>query len=256
MATIAGVPPSAAAQEPFYFRMAVAMAAIIVASFSLHLALGRSSFAAAPIFHLHAIVFMGWTALFVAQSWLATRGSAALHRRLGMLAAFWVLPMIALGVAITVHVIQRGTAVFFFQPQHFLIANPLNIVFFAIVIAAALRLRRRSDWHRRLQICAMATIMGPAFGRLLPMPFLIPYAWDIAAACGLIFVAIGALRDWRRDGRVHPAWWWGMAGVVASIPLARLIAFSPLGDAIYAAVTAGYPGAAVPGLAFPPFPPM
>ena len=256
MATIAQEPSRTADTGSFYFRMAAAMALVVATGFSVQLALGRSTFAAPPLFHLHAVVFMGWTAIFVAQSWLAARGPAALHRRLGMLAAFWVLLMIPLGFAITIHVIQRGTAVFFFQPQHFLIANPLNLLCFAVVVAAALRLRRQSDWHRRLQLCAMATIMGPAFGRLLPMPLLAPYAWDIAATAGLIFPLIGALRDRRRTGRVHPAWWWGMLAVVAAIPLARLIAFSPLGDAIYAWVTAGHPGALLSGLAFGAPPPI
>lgn len=256
MATIAQEPPRAVETESFYFRMAAAMAAVIVLGFSVHLALGRSTFAAAPIYHLHALVFMGWTAIFIMQSALATRGPAVWHRRLGRIAALWVMLMIAFGFAITIHVIQRGTAPFFFQPQHFLIANPLNLLCFGIVVAAALRLRRQSDWHRRLQLCAMATIMGPAFGRLLPMPFLTPYAWDLATACGLIFVAIGAVRDRRREGCVHPAWWWGMLGVVAAIPAARLIAFTPLGDVIYAWVTAGHPGAALPGLAFGAPPPI
>jgi hypothetical protein len=199
---------------------------------------------------------MGWVAIFVTQSWFASRGPAALHRKLGQLAALWTLLMVVFGFWITIDVIQRGTAPFFFQPQHFLIANPTNILCFAIIILAALRLRRRPEWHKRLQLCAMAAILGPAFGRLLPMPLLTPYAWDIAGLCALIVPLIGALRDRRRDGRIHPAWWWGMLAIVAPIPIAHLIAFSPLGDGIYAWVTAGHPGAGVAGLAFAPPPPM
>ena len=45
---------------------------------------------------------------------------------------------------------------------------------------------------------------------LLPMPLFIPYAWPIATMLTLIFPLIGMMADWRRDGRVHPAWWWGV----------------------------------------------
>lgn len=256
MATIAQEPPRAAPENNFYFRMAAAMAIIVVAAFTTHVVMGRSTFAARPLVHVHGVIFMGWVAIFVTQSWFASRGPAALHRKLGQFAAWWTLLMVAFGFWITIDVIQRGTTPFFFQPQHFLIANPANILCFAVLVTAALRLRRQRDWHMRLQLCAMAALLGPAFGRLLPIPLMIPYAWQAALLCGLIFPVIGAWRDWRRDGRVHPAWWWGMAAIVAPIPLAQLVAFSPIGDAIYAAVTAGHPGAAVPGLAFAPPPPM
>ncbi|MDB5725107.1 MAG: hypothetical protein JWQ16_1861, partial [Novosphingobium sp.] len=48
--------------------------------------------------------------------------------------------------------------------------------------------------------------------------------------------------------------WWGIGAIVATMVLSNLVARSSLGDAIYAGVTANTPGAAVPGLAFPPPP--
>ena len=102
----------------------------------------------------------------------------------------------------------------------------------------------------------MAALLGPGFGRLLPMPLMIPWSFEIAGLLALIFPAAGALRDWRRDGRVHPAWWWGMVAIAAVVPLAQVIATSPAGDAIYAAIVAGQPGATVPGMAYPAPPPL
>ena len=51
------------------------MAAILVAGFSMQLAMGRSSFAAPFVVHLHGVVFFGWVTIFVMQTALATRGS-------------------------------------------------------------------------------------------------------------------------------------------------------------------------------------
>jgi hypothetical protein len=43
--------------------------------------------------------------------------------------------------------------------------------------------------------------------------------------------------------------------LVGSLVLARLTAFSPIGEALYTAATAGTPAAGSDGLAFPPGPP-
>ena len=51
----------------FYTIMAFVMALVIVAGFSLNLAMGRSSFALPPAFHLHGVIFMGWLGLYLAQ---------------------------------------------------------------------------------------------------------------------------------------------------------------------------------------------
>ena len=239
----------------FFWRMALAMAIAVVAGFSLNFALGRSTFASPLIVHLHAVTFMGWVALFVTQARLGAFGPIEVHRRLGRFAALWVVVLIALGIVITVDRIQRGATPFFFRPQEFLLANSLGILVFAGLVWTAVRMRRRTDWHRRLQIGAMSAIMGPAFGRLLPIPLLMPYAFETAVVAGLVFPAIGMVRDRRALGRVHPAWWVAVLATLATLPLANLLASSSVGDAIYAAVTEGTPGAAVAGMAFGSPPP-
>jgi len=245
-----------AAAEPFYAWSATIMALLVVAGFSLHLAMGRSTFAARPLVHVHGIVFMGWVLLFTVQAWLAVQGPHGAHRLLGRITAVWVLLMMALGFWITIDVVQRGITPFFFQPQHFLIANPFDLVMFGAIIIAALRLRHRRDWHMRLQLCAMASLLGPGIGRLLPMPLLIPYAFDIAVLFTLLFPLAGLFRDLRNGIGFHPAYLWGIFAIMLQIPVANLVASSALGDAIYASIVAGHPGEAVPGMAFPPPPPM
>ena len=255
MTTLAPAHQQTATADRFFRTLAIAMALTIVAGFSIHYLMGRSTFAARPLVHLHALAFMGWVALFVTQSWLATRGPIALHRKLGWIGAGWIILLIVMGVWITADRVMLGTTPFFFRPQYFLIANPLGVLCFALLAYSAIRLRKQTDWHMRLHICAMAAITGPAFGRLLPMPLLIPHAYDIAVLAGLVFPLVGMIRDWRRDGRVHPAWWAGILAILATLPVAHLIVYSPVGNAMYAAVTAGHPGADVSGLEFAPPPP-
>ena len=238
----------------FIRNLITVMAVILVAGFVVQLAAGRSSFGAPLVVHAHAIAFMGWVAITLAQTWLAAGGNIAPHRKLGLLAILWTIALLILGPLVTLAAIQTGRTPFFFQPQHFLIANPMTLVGFIGLFAAAIIMRRQADWHARLHVGAFVLLMGPGFGRLLPMPFMTPYAFEIAGLVALIFPMVGIVRDWRVHGRVHPAWLWSIAVLLAVTVLARLIAFSPIGEAIYAAAASGSL-ASPDGLAFPPPPP-
>lgn len=254
MATIAAAHRIARSDDRFFLVMSYGMALVVFAGFSFALAMGRSSLAAPPIVHAHALVFMGWVVLYVAQNILVARGSIALHRRLGWIAAGWVVAMVVLGTLVTIRLVQIGHAPFFFPPVQFLVFDPLLLLTFAGLTAAAIVLRRATQWHRRLHYCGMALLLGPALGRLLPMPLLAPYAYEVDFLAVMVFPLIGIIADIRRSGSVHPAWWWGTGAIVGSTVLVELITFSPFGAALYAAVVAGTPGAAVGAYAFPPPP--
>jgi hypothetical protein len=100
----------------------------------------------------------------------------------------------------------------------------------------------------------MTILISPAFGRLLPMPLIQPWAWEAAFAAALLFPIAGILADMRRARRVHPAWHWGIAAILGSFLLTQAVAYSPIGTAIYYRVTEGSRGAAVPPLEFQPPP--
>jgi hypothetical protein len=238
----------------FFRNLVTTMAVILVGGFVVQLALGRSSFGAPLVVHAHAIAFMGWVSITLTQAWLAASGNLATHRKLGQLAVVWTIGLLILGPLVTIAAIQTARTPFFFQPQHFLIANPMTLIGFAGLFAAAIVMRRQFDWHARLHIGAFVMLMGPGFGRLLPMPFMTPYAFEIAGLVALVFPVFGILRDWRVHGRPHPAWLWSIAVLLAVTLLARVIAFSPVGDTLYAAVANGSMANA-DGLAFPPPPP-
>lgn len=177
-----------------------------------------------------------------------------LHRQLGWVAAAWLVPMVILGFVVTVAMARAGTVPFFFRPLQFLVFDSVALLAFAGLTIAAIAMRRSTAWHRRLHFCGMAILLGPAFGRLLPLPLLQPWAWEATLAASILFPIAGAIADRRRSGRVHPAWKWGIGTIAATFVLVEAITYSPVGTAIYEAVTAGSPGAAMPPLDFAPPP--
>jgi hypothetical protein len=232
-------------EHRFFFVSACLMALVLVAGFSTSILFHRSSFDSPILFHVHAVTFFGWVVLYLLQSGLAATGSIALHKRLGWLALAWAPAMVVLGTAITVFVLRADGGPFFFAKNEFLFGNPFGILAFAGTVFWAISLRRRTDWHSRLMLCAMASLTGPGFGRLLPMPLLMPFAWWIAAVVfPMLFILAGMIRDRRRTGRVHPAYQWGLALLIGAQVVGQAIAFSPVGYAVTDAITAGAPGAA------------
>lgn len=238
----------------FLRGLVTVVAVLLVGGFVAQLAAGRSSFSAPLIVHVHAVAFMGWVGIVLAQFWLAASGSLALHRRLGWLAAVYSLALLVLGTLVTVAAVQNGRTPFFFQPQHFLLADPATLLAFFALFATAIVLRKQTDWHARLHIGALIAITGPGVGRLLPLPLLIPNAFEIAAAIPLVFLLVGIGRDLRAYGRVHPAWLVGLVVIVGAVAAARVLADTPFGAMIFDAVAAGTPLAGADGLAYPPPP--
>lgn len=240
--------------QRFFLGSAVLMAALNIAGFGAQNLMGRSSFSAPLIVHAHALVFFGWVIIYVAQNALAVLGSRNLHRKLGWIAAGWIVAMVVLGIAVTVRMVRASHVPFFFQPAYFLIMNPVGVLTFAGLSSWAIMLRRHTEWHKRLHLCGMAMLMGPALGRLLPAPLLIPFVGPTVFAAMLLFPAAGLLADLRRGGRVHTAWLCGMAVMVAAQLIIEVGSRTSIGTAIYSAVAAGSPGDSISPNAYPPFP--
>lgn len=251
MATLASS-PRAEGGTRFFTIMAFVMAGVIVAGFSFNLAMGRSSFGAPLPFHVHGLIFMGWLALYLAQVVTIATGQRALHRQLGRLAYVWVPAMVAAGTMIIIVSARTSGGPFFFAKNEFLVSNLAGLFAFGGLVLWALRVRRHTGWHRRLLLVAMSILTGPGLGRLLPMPLLIPNAWTIAILTTFLFPVIGMIADKRRDGRVHPAYWWGLGTYAGVFVASMLIAYSPLGYAFTDWVVAGTPGAARPMAPFLP----
>jgi hypothetical protein len=256
MATLAQQPVApATGDEKFFLRSAVLMAIIVVAGFANQYLMGRSTFAAPIRVHIHAFFFMGWVAIYLLQNIFVATGRIDLHRRLGWVAAFWIIPMMIMGCFVTVMMVRAGGLPFFFKPLQFLIFDPMIVFTFAALTVAAVRLRRQTEWHRRLHFCGMSVIMGPGIARLLPLPLLAPLAYESFAFTCLLFPLAGMYADIRRTGHAHPAWRYGIGAMIAGIALTEVLTYSPVGPPIYAAVVKGSPGASFAPLGFGAPPP-
>jgi hypothetical protein len=251
MATLAEQPLApTTGDERFFLRAAALMTIIVISGFANNYMMGRSTFEAPIRVHIHAFFFMGWVAIYLLQNVFVATGRLDLHRRLGWVAAFWIIPMMIMGCFVTATMVRAGHVPFFFRPLQFLIFDPVIVFTFAALTVAAVRLRRRTEWHRRLHFCGMSMLIGPGIARLLPLPLLVPWAWETFFAACLIFPFAGVYADIRRSGHAHPAWRYGIAAMIAGFLLTELITYSPVGTALYAAVVRGSPGASVAPLDF------
>lgn len=228
MATVADSRINPIARERlFFFVMALAIAATVVSGFSLQLAMHRSTFASPWWVHVHGLTFMGWLGIYLTQNWLAWRGDVVKHQRLGRIAAGYVGWMVLVGLSVnTIAAIQHRIPPFF-ETNVFLVMDWLTVLVFAGLTWAAVRLRGRTDWHRRLMLCGAIQVMTPGIGRLLPLPLMGTWLlWGIWAAL-LPFMAAAAIYDIRTRDRVHPAYLIGFGTITLAVAVMRPLAFSP-----------------------------
>ena len=123
MASTAGAAPRVQGETRFFTIMAWVMSIIIVAGFSINVAMGRSSFDAPAAYHVHAFIFMGWIALFLAQHMTISAGAIDLHGKLGKLAYLWIPAMVIAGSVVMIVVARRTGGPFFFHQGEFLFSN-------------------------------------------------------------------------------------------------------------------------------------
>jgi hypothetical protein len=174
-----------------------------------------------PLLHIHGLVMTTWFVLFFVQVRLIAAHRTDLHRRLGVAGAVLAGLVVALDAGVSLRTVHR-----LFTAQAgsthalgFLAINFGVLLSFGILVAAAVLLRRRADYHKRFMTLACLSILGPAIDRLsLTLPFLgfldsfsqweMFGVWDIGGA-----LCIGA--DALKNRRLHPAWIWGAVLVVA-----------------------------------------
>lgn len=210
----------------FYGSVAVAMALLAIVGFAptfyLRLFSGRpmTTFAVGhpftPLIYAHGVLFTAWVALFIVQTALISTRRVALHRRLGVGGAVLAVAMIAVATMTAVAGAKHGSGPAGMPPLAFLAIPLFDMLMFATFITAALALRRHKEAHKRLMLLAYVSIIAAPAARL---PGLLPLGPIAFYGIAFVFLAAGIVYDLVSRRRVHPAYLWGGALLVASVPL-------------------------------------
>ncbi len=212
--------PSIALSEHRYFSVvAVAVTVTVLAGFIplYTLRLLRHDPNLTLLVHTHGFVMTAWIALFLTQTLLIARHRVDLHRRLGMYGVGLATLVILVGMPTLVNAAARKShdihsSLFLWMLAAF---DGIALVVFAGLVGAAILLRRRGDYHKRLMLLATLSLLGPAFGRLTSYAKGLQGDSDI----GVLLLCAGAvvvcaLVDAVRSHRLHPAFVWGGVSVI------------------------------------------
>jgi hypothetical protein len=168
------------------------------------------------LLHLHGTVMTAWFGLFILQVRLAATRRMPLHRRLGMYGAVLAVLVVIVGTVTAVAAAAAGRSPPGAPPPLVFLAVPIgDMVFFAVAVSAALILRRRPEYHKRLMVVATLGVLTAAIAR---MPIDVLRAGGLPAYFGvtdLILLAFIAA-DTVRHRRLHPAYAWGIGLVLLS----------------------------------------
>ena len=185
----------------FFLAFTVIFAAVVLTGFSrtFFLPLAGGTFSRPLIVHGHGALFFAWTLLLVGQSILAATRRLRLHRRLGSLAAWLIIPMLATGIwvasADTVNDYHRGEGD---AALAFYYGELADLAMFGLLAGAAMLLRHRPDYHKRLVLMGSLGLIGAAIGRIPELD-----GWFLTIWFGLILSVFAYDIASRR--RLHPA---------------------------------------------------
>ena len=206
----------------FYTGMAIAAAVAVFVGFAPTYYL-RPYFQAtslAPILRLHGLVFTAWILLLLTQTSLVAAHRTDLHRRLGFAGAALAGLMVVIGLTAAIVSGRRDVAAGSDEALSFLTTPFADMLVFLLLVAAAIRYRRRAETHKRLMLLATVSILDAAVARWpLAIVATSPYAFFVLTD---VFIAAGVVYDLASRRRVHPAYTWGGVLIVASQPL-RLV---------------------------------
>ena len=139
------------------------------------------------------------------------------HRRLGTFGVGLAALIVLLGVPTLIHSAARQAHCVECSPFRWrLVAfDGLALFVFSCLVSAAILLRRRADYHKRLMLLATLSLLGPAFGRLTAIANGMGDDSDVGVlvlCAGIVVVC--ATVDTVKSHRLHPAF---LSGGVAII---------------------------------------
>jgi hypothetical protein len=196
----------------FYTAMGVVAFVVAMVGFN---STGRRALAGTdsftPLVEVHGALFLAWLILFIAQSRLIGGGRIALHRRLGVFGGALAVAMVVVGYRAAMEAARRGFKIDrLHDPLAFLVFPLGDLLAFAVLVALALRFRKRPMAHKRLMLLATAGALMNAplahfiadFRAFDTMPFVILLPM-------IALLSASAVYDKLTLGKIHPVSLWG-----------------------------------------------
>jgi hypothetical protein len=163
--------------------------------------------------HVHGVVMTAWFVLFFVQARLVATGRTPVHRQLGAAGLVVAALVIGVSMALAIAAVRAGRAPAGIPPLIFLVLPVGEMVAFGTLFGAAVALRKRSDWHKRLMVLASLSMLSPAIARL-PLDFIKtggpPAFFAVVDLVLIAFIAIDTIKN----RRLHPAFLTGFVFIV------------------------------------------
>jgi hypothetical protein len=179
--------------------------------------------------HVHGVVMSGWIVLFFVQTALVSMDRVAAHRALGTFGAGYAALVVLLGSSATVLSARREVRAHSDFVSSFLTVLALELtqmLLFATLVGAAVWLRNRLSYHKRLMLLATLCMLPNVFVRLL-LPLGVQSNIAFLSIWATLVLAI-VLTDTLRNRKLHPAFGIGMTVVLAFMYLAYFASRAPL----------------------------
>ncbi len=164
--------------------------------------------------HVHGVVMTAWFVFFLVQVRLVATGNTQTHRKLGVLGVVLAFLLVSVGMLTGIASARAGvTPLPSIPPLAFLVMPVGELLIFTTLFTAAIILRKRSAYHKRLMLLASVALLTPAMARL---PFEFVSTGGPPAFFGLTDLIILACIafDTVKNRRLHPAFIAGFVVVV------------------------------------------
>jgi hypothetical protein len=194
--------------RPFYFWMALLVAAVVVYgfSFTVNANLFHPPTARPAILYAHAALFTGWLVFLIVQSALVRTRNVKVHKKLGWFGLVLGVAMPFVGVATAIVMTRMRMRTGDATVAAFLIIPFWDMVSFSVTFVLAFYWRTKPEFHRRLILMASCALTAAAFGRF-PIAA-IRDVWFYAGVDSLIL--LGVVRDLMVNKRIHPVYLYGL----------------------------------------------
>ena len=182
--------------------------------------------------HLHGVLMTSWFALFFVQACLVATRRVQQHRQLGILGVMLAIALVFVGMQLGITSARSGASPLpSIPPLVFLIMPVGEVVVFVALVTAAVVLRRRGAYHKRLMVLASLAMITPAMARL-PLDFVRHGGPPVFFGLTDLVILACIAYDTVRNRRLHPAFAAGfvvvLVGQFGRLPFSQTAAWDAI----------------------------